>query len=196
MRFNWLTLYYRYQNIDTYFGTCLLHTRRGRAAAADQEEEGHSEERLHPPRRRYLPHLSVERIGVDMSLSDRTELRGRCHSFHRVPAERGGGGRIVPAADQHSVGLSRRGVRDLQIILRVRQLRRWRLHRRGDDRGRGRAGLRPDLPDGPGIGLHHPHSRHVRRRQDQHHAPTRARFRRSTRCRKRPSRSRSRWTTG
>ena len=23
MRFNWLTLYYRYQNIDPYFGTCF-----------------------------------------------------------------------------------------------------------------------------------------------------------------------------
>ena len=58
LRFNWLTLYYRYQNIDPYFGTCLLHARRRRAAAAHQEQEGRPEERLHPSRRRHLPHLS------------------------------------------------------------------------------------------------------------------------------------------
>ena len=30
------------------------------------------------------------------------------------------------------------------------------------------AGLRPDLPDGARVGLHHPHPGHVGRREDQH----------------------------
>ena len=131
-----------------------------------------------------------------MSLPDCTELRRRGHPFHRMSAERGRGRRLLPAAHQHSAGLPRRGLRHLQVVLRIRQLRRWGLHRRGDDRRRGRAGLRADLPDGPGIGLHHPHPRHVGRRQDRASPPTRARSPRSTRCPTRPSRSPSRWTTG
>ena len=61
VRFNWLTLYYRYQNIDTYFGTSFYTLDVSGAAAADQEEEGHPEERLHPPRGRHLPRLTSGR---------------------------------------------------------------------------------------------------------------------------------------
>ena len=62
VRFNWLTLYYRYQNIDPYFGTSFYTLDVVRAAAAHQEEEGRPEERLHPPRRRHLPRVvAIER---------------------------------------------------------------------------------------------------------------------------------------
>ena len=59
VRFNWLTMYYRYQNIDPYFGTSFYTLDVSGAAAAHQEEEGRAEERLHPPRGRHLPRLIV-----------------------------------------------------------------------------------------------------------------------------------------
>ena len=61
--------------------------------------------------------------------------------------------RLLPAADQHPAGLSRRGLRHLQVLLRVGRLRARRLHRGRDDRRGGGRRLRPDLPDGAGSDL-------------------------------------------
>ena len=117
VRFNWLTMYYRYQNIDPYFGTSFYTLDVSGAAAAHQEEEGDPEERLHPPRGRHLPRLVRGR--ADMSLPDRAHLRGRGHALHRVPAERGRLRRLVPPAHQHPARLPGRGLRYVQELLRV-----------------------------------------------------------------------------
>ena len=66
LRFNWVTFYYRYKTMDTYFGTSFYTLDASGKQPLDQEEEGHPEERLHPPRRRHLPHLRSA-IGVEES---------------------------------------------------------------------------------------------------------------------------------
>ena len=58
LRFNWVTLQLPLQDADIYFGTSFYTLDTSGPAAADQEEEGHPEERLHPPRHRHLSHLS------------------------------------------------------------------------------------------------------------------------------------------
>ena len=57
LRFNWVTFSYPLQDDRHLFRHVLLHARHQRPAAADQAQEDRAEERLHPPRRRHLPHL-------------------------------------------------------------------------------------------------------------------------------------------
>ena len=93
VRFNWFTLYYRYQTVDTYFGTSFYTLDISRRATSHHEEEGHSQERLHPPRRGHLPRVGANRD----ELSDRTELRGRGDAVHRDAAtDETGGRRVLP----------------------------------------------------------------------------------------------------
>ena len=59
VRFNWFTLYFRYDTVDTYFGTSFYTLDLSGGRAADQEEESRPQERLHPPRHRHLSRLSA-----------------------------------------------------------------------------------------------------------------------------------------
>ncbi len=58
LRFNWHTLSHRYKKTDSFFGRRVLHARHERRRTADRCEESRSQERLHPPSDRHLPHLS------------------------------------------------------------------------------------------------------------------------------------------
>src|ERR1700730_6311130 len=132
LRFNWVTFSYRYKTVDTYFRHLLLHARHHGCAAVDQAEEGHPEERLHPSCGRHLPPLSrAQWSRGNNGPQHRAQLRGRCHSLHRVPPGRDNCRRLLPSRDQHPARLSRRRLRHLQMPgrsrrVRPRQLPRWR----------------------------------------------------------------------
>ena len=61
VRFNWFTLYFRYNTTDTYFGTSFYTIDLCRRRAGNHEEEGRPEERLHPPRGGRLHDLTARR---------------------------------------------------------------------------------------------------------------------------------------
>ena len=99
VRFNWFTLYYRYQTHRHLLRHVVLHARLLRAAAADQEEEGRAEERLHPPRRRHLPHLNR---GTDMTFQIALNFEDGVTRFIECDAERDGGRRVLPRSGSTS----------------------------------------------------------------------------------------------
>ena len=116
VRFNWFTLYYRYQNIDPYFGTSFYTLDvsgpqpliKKKKVILKNDYIHHVVDIYHVYRRRSSGWGRHE-------LPDRADLRGRGHPVHRVPAERDGGRRVVPPADQHPARLPGRGLRYVQV---------------------------------------------------------------------------------
>ena len=86
---------------DTYFGTSLLHDRLLRRRARHPAQEGRPEERLHPPRGRHLPRLSVRSHDCQRDrrreVPGRPQLRGRRHPVHHRPRGPDRRRRVVPA---------------------------------------------------------------------------------------------------
>ena len=58
VRFNWFTLYFRYNTVDTYFGTSHYTIDFSGEQPLIMKEEGSPQERLHPSRGRHLPLLT------------------------------------------------------------------------------------------------------------------------------------------
>ena len=97
------------------------------------------------------------------------------------------------AGHQHPAGLPRRRLRHLQVLLRVRRLRRRLLHRgRADRRGSG-GGLLPDLPDEAGNRSGPAHRRLLGGLQDRGARTSRPRCWGSSSCPTARSACRSRW---
>ena len=57
VRFNWHTMYFRYNTVDPYYGTSFYTIDFSGEHAADPPQDRGAEERLHPPRGRHLPLL-------------------------------------------------------------------------------------------------------------------------------------------
>jgi len=116
VRFNWLTMYYRYQNIDPYFGTSFYTLDiSGAAPLIKKKKVILKNDYIHHVVDIY--HILSWESGHE--LPDSAQLRGRGHALHPVPAERGRLRRVVPPAHQHPARLSGWGLRYVQELLRV-----------------------------------------------------------------------------